>query len=353
MLMERLVDKAARATGMGRIEIRTRNLLTAHDMPHRTATGNVLDSGDYPEALDGLRDVYTDLTRIRDQRRTKGEVVGVGIGFYLEPSGSGWESARVTAYQDGKATVFSGSSSQGHGRQTAYARIASDALDISPDHIHVILADTDTTPPGIGALASRSTAIGGSAVLKACHMVRDKLAKGAKLPVTAETKYETDGQAWGYGAYVALVQVCPDTGTPTVETMTCQDDAGLLVCPELAHGQILGGAAQGLGEALMEQALYDEDGQLLTGSLMDYALPRARDIPPLSIRTTQTPSPMNLLGAKGVGEAGTIGAPIAILNAVLDALAPMGIADLDMPLTPCKLWHAMRDAKDADHKESP
>ncbi|WP_432816624.1 xanthine dehydrogenase family protein molybdopterin-binding subunit [Sulfitobacter sp. JB4-11] len=346
-LMERLVDKAARACAVDPLELRRRNLLSADALPFKTATGNTLDSGDYTAALDRLylNSDYANLRQQQTARRKEGELVGIGTAFYLEPSGSGWESARVTLHPDGRAEIASGSSSQGQARRETYTRIASDALGITPDQITVDLADTATCPEGIGALASRSTAIGGSAVHVACQAARARRNGGETGVITVEERYENAGQAWGYGACLVMVSIDADTGVTTIEKACCVDDAGVVVNASASLGQIRGGFAQGLGEALMEAVHYDADGQLLTGSLMDYAVPRAGDIPPLEIASLCTPSPMNALGAKGVGEAGTISAPIAILNGVLDALAPLGITDLDMPLTPCKLWHAMDAAK--------
>lgn len=206
--------------------------------------------------------------------------------------------------------------------------------------------DTGTCPEGIGALASRSTAIGGSAVCLACDRIRERLDNGGNAgePVTEDVVYETDGEAWGYGCYIATVVIDAETGVLTIESAACIDDVGTIINPLLVKGQIMGGYAQGIGEALLEELKYDDDGQLLTGSFSDYALPRADDVPTLSIHTLVTPSPYNLLGAKGVGEAGTIGAPAAILNAAIDALRPLGIHDLQMPLTSKKLWHAINAA---------
>ncbi|MDG1470902.1 MAG: xanthine dehydrogenase family protein molybdopterin-binding subunit [Ascidiaceihabitans sp.] len=344
MLMERLVDKAARALGQDPFEIRSRNLLRSDAFPHRTATGNTLDSGDYHHAITTLREksAYTSLMKSRDARRQSGELVGIGTAFYLEPSGSGWESATVTREPDNKVIVASGSSSQGHARETTFAQIAAQAFDLPAANVTVHMGDTDHAPAGIGALASRSTAIGGSAVLQACQQIKQRIKDGEPLPITVQTRYENKGQAWGYGAYLAVISICRDTGTPTLERVVCVDDAGTLVVPDFVHGQIVGGFAQGFGEAMMEQIIYDEDGQLLTGSFMDYAMPRATDVPPLEVHSFETPSPMNMLGAKGVGEAGTIGAPAAILNAALDALAPLGVTDLQMPLTSHRVWCAMQ-----------
>ena len=337
-LMERLMDKAAKALGRDPLEFRIQNLVT--DLPRKTATGNILDSGDYAGILRLLaqRADYAGMLAEREKRRAKGEIVGVGLAFYLEPSGSGWETARVL-WRDGKVTVQTGSSCQGQGRAESYARIVSQVL--KADSVQVIAGDTGVCPTGIGALASRSTAIGGSAVLLACKEISERLQAGETGEVIAEIRYENKGQAWGCGAYLVMVSVEPETGVLAIERAVCVDDAGVIVDAVGAEGQIRGGFAQGLGEALMERVVYDDAGQLLSGSLMDYALPRAGDIPPLRIDKMHSPSPMNALGAKGLGEAGTIGAPAAILNAACDALD----RDLDMPLTSEKLWRAMQEKR--------
>ncbi len=345
-LMERLLDKAARVMDLDPVELRKRNLLQPNALPHQTQTGNVLDSGDYAQALDMLcaHGAYQKAVAERDARRAAGELVGLGVAFYMEPSGSGWESAEVTLTAGGSVLVDSGSSSQGHGRETAFAQIAAEVLEVDPADVQVQFSDTAKTPEGIGALASRSTAIGGSAVLEAARDVAKRRSAGEALPIRSSSRYENEGQAWGYGAYLVQLSVNRDTGAPHIEKITCVDDAGVLVNPKQVEGQILGGIAQGLGEALMENVVYDE-GQLLTGSFMDYAMPRATDMPQIDIFKTETPSPTNLLGAKGVGEAGTIGAPIAVLNAAIDAVSPLGITDLEMPLTSQVLWQAIRTAE--------
>ncbi|GGH32862.1 carbon monoxide dehydrogenase [Cribrihabitans marinus] len=345
-LMERLADKAARACGLDPVELRRRNLRPADAMPHRSATGCRLDSGDYPETLALLADKagYRTLCAERDAARRAGRLFGIGLGFYVEPSGTGWESARVTL--DGRgAVVATGGSSQGHGRETALAQVAAEALNLAPERVRVLHGDTAACPAGIGALASRSTPIGASAVLACCAEINERRAEGAALPLTAEIRYEAPNEAWGHGCYLAVLEIDRDTGRPRVHRMMCLDDAGRLINPMLAHGQVTGGCAQGYGEAMME-ALHFEDGQLLSGSLMDYAVPRAADTPPLSIHTTQTPTDANLLGAKGLGEAGTIGAPAALLNAAIDALSPLGVEDLQMPLTSLSLWQAIRSASE-------
>lgn len=348
-LMERLVEAAARATGIDPIEIRRRNLLPPDSLPHTGPTGIVLDSGDYPAALEHLVELagYNDLLAERERRRESGALAGIGLAFYVEPSGRGWESARVRLDPDGGITAATGGSSQGHGRETAFAQIVAEVFGMPPESVRVVHGDTDTAPTGIGALASRSTAIGGSALRQAAEQVRRRAEQIGQpdAPIEAETVYENDGEAWGYGCYLACITVDRETGAVTVEKLVCVDDAGRLINPMLVEGQVMGGVAQGLGEALMERIVYDDDGQLLTGSLTDYALPRAADMPPIEMATLSTPSPFNLLGAKGIGEAGTIGAPAAILNAALDALHPLGVRHLDMPLTSESVWRAIASAK--------
>lgn len=345
-LMERLVDAAGRAACLDPFEIRRRNLLPAEALPHETGTGSVLDSGDYVEALERLRRLseYDARKAQVAERRTRGELVGIGLSFYLEPSGNGWESARVTLHVDGRATVASGGSAQGQARRASLAQIAADTLGLPPYQIEVLHGDTRSCPPGIGALASRSTAIGGSAVLRACEALRRRTDAGEALPLTEETVYENKGQAWGYGCYLVQIAIDPETGAARIEEAFCVDDTGRVINPRAVEDQVVGGFAQGLGEALLEALHYDADGQLLTASLMDYAVPRADDMPPLRVDKMETPTPTNPLGAKGVGEAGTIGAPVAVLNAAIDALAPLGITELQMPLSPQTLWQAIQDA---------
>ncbi|OAN74373.1 xanthine dehydrogenase [Jannaschia sp. EhC01] len=345
-LMERLVDKAAFATGLDPLTLRARNMHVSGALPVRTATGNLLDSGDYPLVLqDAAAAVdYPALVADRARKRDGGGLSGIGVAFYLEPSGEGFETARVTWSETG-VEVASGSSSQGQGRETAYAQIAADVLRVSADDVVVRQGDTATCPAGIGAVASRGTAVGGSAVFVACERLYARRLGGEALPMTEDVRYENEGQAWGYGVTMVAVDVDRETGAVAITKAACFDDVGCVVNPAFVEGQIRGGFAQGLGEALMEQVAYDADGQLLTGSLMDYALPRAADMPTLSIEGSEHPSPLNALGVKGVGEAGTIGAPAAILNAVLDALQPLGVQHLDMPLTPCKVWSAIAAAE--------
>ncbi len=351
MLMERLAEAAARRLNLDAMDIRRRNFVGTDRLPHKSATGIVLDSGDFGATLAAAGDLsgLGGLKRTQQQRRDAGELYGIGLSAYVEPSGQGWESARVRVGADGTITAASGSSTQGQARETAYAQIVADVFGVEPTQVEVVVGDSDTVPAGIGALASRSTAIGGSALLQAAREALDLSRQaGPGKMVEAETVYHNDGEAWGNGCYVATATVDRDTGVVRVEQVFCVDDAGTIVNPLLAEGQVKGGIAQGLGEALMERVVYDRDGQLLTGSLMDYALPRADDMPDIRLHKIETPSPFNLLGAKGIGEAGTIGAPPAILNAVLDALAPLGVEQLDMPLTSERVWRAMKAARECE-----
>lgn len=342
LLMETLVEEAARALGQDPITLRRRNLIDASAMPYTTPTGEVFDSGDYLRALNMAceRFDYDYQRRAQQQRRARGEVVGIGTALYVEPCGTGWESAQVDWHLDGSVTVASGSPAQGQGHATTFARIAAQALNLDMAQVRVVYGDTDLCPPGIGALASRSTAIGGSAIVKACRDLLARRQAGEPLPLRARAHFESQ-EAWSYGCVIARMAVDRDTGRPNVEHITWADDAGCIIEPKLAKGQLIGGLAQGLGQALFERLVYDAGGQLVTGSLMDYAVPRADDMPTLDIDGFATPSPHNLLGAKGVGEAGCIGVPAALMNAARDALSPRAPCDLQFPLTSEQFWRAM------------
>ena len=345
LLMERLVDRAAVATGLDRAEIRRRNLVPSERMPHAMATGGVLDSGDYPALMARIAPAWEAALAWRDAARAAGEAAGVGLAFYLEPSGEGWESARVTLESNGGLHVASGSSAQGQGRATTLAQIAADAAGVEYERVRVSFGDTGRDPEGIGAVASRSTAIGGSAVCQAASAVAERAAAGEALPIVEERRYENSGQAWGAGVCVARLSVDLETGKIALHRLDCLDDAGRIVSPALAHGQIRGGLAQGVGEALLERVVDGPDGAPLTDSFQLYAMPRAVDMPAMALDTMESPSPTNLLGAKGLGEGGTVAAPPAILSAALDALAPHGVGDLQMPLSPARVWAAIQSAK--------
>ena len=257
--------------------------------------------------------------------------MGLGVAMYVEPCGQGWESARVTWHANGDITLASGSPDQGQGHAITFGQLAATHLGVPLERVQVVMGDTDVCPPGIGALASRSSAIGGSAVAQACRDLLAQRQQGMPLPLIAETRFEAQ-EAWASGCVMVRLSVDAATGQPRIERLLWVDDAGLSLQPDLVRDQLIGGAAQGIGQALMEQLVYDSEGQLLTGSLMDYAVPRADDMPPIELHSMHTPSPLNPLGAKGVGEAGCIGVPAAIMSAARDALSILGEVDLQLPL---------------------
>lgn len=374
ILMERLIDRAAQAAGIDPLEARRRNLAVT---PRALPSGDRICSGDFAGLLGRLEAEadYAALRREQAARRAAGAVCGIGLALYVEPCGQGWESASVTLLPDGRIRAGTGSSAQGQGRETAVAQIAAQALGVAPDQIEVAHGDTDAMPDGIGALASRSTPVGGAAMWQACaafltlatdaaarHLNRAAdglhagaagltapdgaaitwaaLAESLPEPLTVSLRHEARAEAWASGAVLAQVTIDRDTGAVTVDRITWVDDAGTVINPTLLHGQLIGGLAQGLGAALMER-IVQRDGQLLTGSLMDYALPRATDMPPVRIVSQPTASPANDLGAKGAGEAGCIGVPAAILNAVQDALIPFDAPDLNLPVTAETVWRAI------------
>lgn len=346
LLMESLVEIAARQTGIDPVALRLRNLIATDAMPYATPTGERFDAGDYRTALERACELfdYDGERKAQQQRRSAGELLGIGIAMYVEPCGQGWESARVTLQAGGGVLVASGSFAQGQGHQTTYATIAAEALGCEASTITVMHGDTNTCPEGIGALASRSIAIGGSAVAEAARAAASRRDAGEALPIVAESIYTAPAEAWSYGCVIARMAIDRDTGQPTIEKLVWVDDAGRIISPQLAEGQLLGGLAQGIGQAMLERIVYDSEGQLLTGSLMDYAIPRADDMPVVQLESMAVATQANLLGAKGVGEAGCIGVPAALLNAAADALAPAGAKPPDFPLTAERLWQALQHA---------
>lgn len=371
MLMERLMDKAARAANLDPLEIRRRNIVPASRFPHATPTGEELDSGDYAALLDRLEAEtgYPELRRRQAERRDAGEVVGLGVALYVEPCGQGWETARLTLHPDGGLIADTGASAQGQGRETALAQLVAETLSVEPARVQVREGDSAHLDAAIGALASRSTAIGASAMLRAASSLRDEvaatlrelrvndwpgwndaaraIAQAGLPPVSVHETYTAPREAWASGAVLAQVAIDRDTGVLRIEGITWIDDAGRVLNPLLVEGQLLGGMAQGIGVALMERLVLDDAGQLLTGSLMDYALPRAADMPAhVALHSTPTATQANALGAKGVGEAGCIGVPAALINAAQDALSPHTDRDLALPLTSERLWRALNDLED-------
>jgi len=391
--IERLIDKAASELGLDRLEIRRKNFIRPEQFPYRTAVGVEYDSGDYEKSLsEALRlSNYEELIRYRDQARARGELVGVGVSTFAEPSGgAGFESGTVRVERSGEITVLTGSSSHGQGHETVFAQVVAEKMRVSMDHVAIRHGDTLAVQQGVGTFGSRSAVMGGGAMALAVERVIEKGRRIAAhlLEAAAEDVVQADGgfaaagvpdkkvtwrqvaaaahgrlprglepglqetvffdprrEAWGFGAHVTLVRIDRETGQPMIEKLVLVDDCGVVINPMIVEGQIHGGVAQGLAEAFREQMLFGPEGEILTGSLMNYAVPRAGDMPPLVLGETVTPNPFHPLGVKGVGEAGTNGAPAAVANAVMDALAPLHIQHLDMPYTAPKLWKAIREAE--------
>jgi carbon-monoxide dehydrogenase large subunit len=389
-VIERLVDEAARSLEMDPIAIRRLNAVPATKFPFTSATGQSYDSGDYALLLDELVKTsgYDTLRAEVRTRRARGEVVGLGVSLYVEPAALGWESGVVRVEKTGAVTCISGSSPHGQGHETTFAQIVADYLGIEPERITVRHGDTLGAPQAIGTSGSRSTALAGSAraiaprgvgekgrriaahILEAApedvvgasggfHVVgaRDRFAAwpavaelayrwgppppGVELGLEATHFFKAEAEVWSAGAVLAVLRIDRETGVLRPEKLVWVDDAGTIVNPLLADAQLEGSLAQAWGQIMQEQIVFDGDGHLLTGTLMDYALPRADEVPHAEIHHTHTPSPRNLLGVKGLGEAGNIGVPPAVVNAVVDALAPFGVRGIDMPLTPEKVWRAL------------
>jgi carbon-monoxide dehydrogenase large subunit len=336
LVIERLVEIAARELDTDPVELRRRNFVPPDAFPYETPLGWVYDSGDYGRCLDraleclGLEDQQAE----RARARAEGRAYGIGAGMVIERCGGLWESARVTLDADGGVLVETGSSPHGQGHETTFAQIAADELGVAPEDVTVRWGDSEAVPPGIGTFASRSVAMGGSAIVQACRELRET---GAS---SAEVRFESP-LLFSSGAYAAAVEIERATGRLHVHRLAAADDPGKVVNPLLAEGQVLGAVAQGLGECLAEKAVYDEEGQPRTASFADYKLLTAAEIPHTRSAFLETPSPHNPLGAKGVGEAGAIGTPAAVANAVADALAAEGLPGLDPPFTEERLWHVL------------
>jgi len=392
--IERLIDKAARELGMDRRQIRRNNFIRPEQFPYRTGVNVEYDSGDYEKSLAAALRLseYEKLIRDRDEARQRGELVGVGLSTFVEPSGgAGFESATVRVERSGEITVLTGSSPHGQGHETVFAQVAAERMRVSMDQVAIRHGDTLVVQHGVGTFGSRSAIMGGGSLAIAIDRVETKARRFAAhlMEAAAEDIVPTDGgfavagvpdkkvswrqiavaaygmnlprdlepglqetaffdpkrEAWGFGAHVALVRIDRETGRLTLEKLVLVDDCGVVINPMILNGQIHGGVAQGLGEALCEQMIFGAGGEVLTGSLMNYAVPRASDMPEMTLGETVTPNPFNPLGVKGVGEAGCNGAPPAVANAVMDALAPLGIDHIDMPYTAPKLWAAIRKAE--------
>jgi aerobic carbon-monoxide dehydrogenase large subunit len=398
--IERMVDILAAELKMDPAEIRIKNFVHREEFPFPTATGLIYDSGNYAAPLDKAMATvdYKNLREEQAEARKQGKFMGIGICTYGEICGfgpspatpaGGWESATVKIEPSGKVTVLTGTCSHGQGEETTFAQIAADELGVDIDDILVLRGDTTLVPYGIGTFGSRATAIGGTALYFALQEVKEKVKKfgamllesddvsfangrvtcsktgqsksfaeiaGAtyramKLPPNTDPGlqsthfWEPPNFTFGFGAHIVVTDIDKDTGQVMVRRYVAVDDCGNILNPLIVDGQVHGGVAQGLGQALWEQAVYDDNGQLITGEYMDYAMPRAHMMPWVESDHTITPSPVNPLGVKGVGEAGTIGCSPAVVNSVVDALSPLGVRHLDMPLTPEKIWRVMAGGK--------
>jgi carbon-monoxide dehydrogenase large subunit len=338
ILMERAVDAAAAKLGIDPLAMRLANVWQPNKLPRQLSEHAYQDTANFPALLNRCAELFNYAAK----RKVQKPLEGIGIALYTEPCGAGGESVRLTANIDGTYLLATGSTAQGQGRETSYAQIAAQALGCKSECVQVTHGDTVHNPSGVGALASRSTAIGGSAILAAVEKLRTELAAGQTLPHTVDVFHTVANEAWASGCVMVALTVNADTGQPTIDELMWVDDAGRVMNDALVHGQLIGGMAQGIGQALMERIVYDEYGQLLTGSLMDYALPRATDMPAkVTIESLPTLSAANALGAKGVGEAGCIGVPAAILNAAYDALRHVPELQLDCPLTAQQLWRRL------------
>ena len=394
--VERGMDMLARRLGMDPAELRRRNFIPADRFPYKTQMGAVYDSGDYAKALDRALENsgWQALQQERDAARAEGRLVGLGLAMYVEvcglgPSASlptgGWEHAQVTIERDGRISATTGASPHGQGNETTFAQMLADQFGVPLEHVRILHGDTGVVKQGIGTFGSRSQAVGGTALHLAGGKVRKKMAKFAAalleaheddlvfedgrisvqgspdagktfaevaayayVPVplppgvdpglSEEAFFEPANNTYPFGCHISMVEIDRDTGELALLRLVAVDDAGNLINPLIVEGQIHGGLAQGIGQAMIEEVRYGTDGQPLTGSFMDYAIPRAADLPRFELDATVTPTPVNPLGAKGVGEAGTLGSTPCIVSAAVDALSGFGVTHIDMMLRPEKLW---------------
>lgn len=387
--LERAMDLLAAELGLDAIEVRRRNLLRADQFPYPAPTGLVYDSGDYLGALDRATAAagYDELRAEQRQRRLRRDAVqlGVGVSTYVEITNplAQPEACRVRVDRDGSARVFTGSAPHGQGHETTWAMIASDRLGIALDRITVVYGDTDVTPAGGATAGSRSAQTAGVVVSRASEAVVERakqlaaelleaaapdvqldtrtgqfhvvgtptrrvswemVTKAAGEALEAEVAFEA-GPSFPFGAHVAVVEVDTETGAVKLRRLVACDDCGRILNPILVEGQVHGGAAQGVGQALFEEVVFDSDGNPLTSTFADYLIVSTTEIPSFEVVSQETPTPNNELGAKGIGESGTIGSVPAVVNAVLDALAPYGIRHIDMPLSPMRVWEALQAAE--------
>ncbi|HUA05481.1 MAG TPA: aerobic carbon-monoxide dehydrogenase large subunit [Solirubrobacteraceae bacterium] len=402
-LVERLVDCLAYELGIDPAELRLANLISPDQFPYQCKTGWVYDSGDYERTLRKALEIadYGALRREQAEKRARGELMGIGVGFFTEAVGAGPrrhmnimglgmnDGAALRVHPTGKAQLSISVQTQGQGHETTFAQIVAEELGISPEDIDVVHGDTDVTPYGLGTYGSRSTPVSGAATALVARKVRERARivaaamleaspddlewekgrwsikgdpeKGAtiqeiamaargsvELPagveggLDAETVYDPPNLTFPYGAYICVVEIDPGTAKVRIRRFVAVDDCGTRINPMIIEGQVHGGLTDGVGIALMEQVTFDEDGNCLGGSLMDYLIPTALEVPDWETDFTVTPSPHHPIGAKGIGESATVGSPPTIVNAVCDALRPYGVRHVDMPCTPSRVWHAMQ-----------
>ena len=403
--LERAMDMLARELEMDPADVRRKNFIQPSQFPFTTQTGTVYDSGDYEKALDRALEAakWNQLRAECDAARAEGRLVGLGLAMYVEvcgfgPSSSlptgGWEHSQVTVERDGRITATTGASPHGQGNETTFAQMLADQFGVPLEHIRIHHGDTAVVKQGIGTFGSRSQAVGGTALHLAGSKVKVKMARFASemleaspedlvfengtigvrgaptfakkfadvaayayvpipLPeglepgLSEEAFFEPANNTYPFGCHISMLEIDRETGEPTLLKFIAVDDAGNLINPLLVEGQIHGGLAQGIGQALIEEAVYNEAGQLVTGSFLDYALPRATDFPHFELESTVTPTPVNPFGAKGVGEAGTLGSTPSIVCAAVDALSEFGVKHVDMMLRPEKLWRIINKIHDS------
>lgn len=407
-LLERIVQVAADDMGMDATDIRRRNFIQPSEFPYQTPVALIYDTGNYEASLDKALENsdYAGFGNRKAASKEAGKLRGIGIASYIEACGIApsnvvgslgaraglYEAATVRVNPTGSVSVMTGSHSHGQGHETTFAQVVSEKLGIDFDSIDIVHGDTDKIPFGMGTYGSRSIAVGGTAIVNAIDKI---VAKGKKIaahlletsesdiefengqfvvPGTDKAKafgeialaayvphhypleelepgleetafYDPKNFTFPAGTYVCEVEVDPDTGTVDIASFHATDDFGVVINPMIVEGQVHGGLVQGIGQALLEGCNYDDTGQLLSGSYMDYTMPRATDVPSFSVDTTVTECTHNPLGVKGCGEAGAIGAPPAVINAILNALSEVGVTNLDMPATPHRVWQAIRDAQ--------
>ena len=395
--IERAVDLFAAEIGMDPAEVRRRNFVAPDKFPFQTKTGAMYDTGRYADALDQALAAagYPQLRQEQQRRRASGDVrqLGIGLSSYVEitaPDPDAGETAKIEVTDSGSATVYTGSSAHGQGHHTAWAMLVQDELGIPMDQITVIHGDTDLIPTGVGTYGSRSLQLGGSAVHKAAIEVKDEarhhaaqMLEAAEADVVlevatglwqirgdpdtalswaqvaghtsggsliADVNFIQERPTFPFGCHVSVVEVDTETGQVKMLRHVTVDDAGPVLNPVLTEGQRHGGIAQGAAQALLEEVLYDADGNPLTSTLADYAAVSAPDLPSFELMSSETPTDLNPLGVKGIGEAGTIGSTPAIQNAVVDAVAHLGVRHIDMPATPQRVWAAINEARKAGNQ---